>query len=113
EDNIKEAAIEMARVFLEQMKEIPNLEDVDDYDKIYLTIDAVLGCGCAFLYYHGEKNFYRSSAIILFEDKYRDKINIDPIQRSHRLRLAAKSVEIDNFIPESLKFCEKVNEILK
>jgi hypothetical protein len=113
EENIKEAAKEMARVYLEQMKEIPNLEDVDDYDKIYLTIDAVLGCGCAFLYYHGEEDFYRSSAIILFEDKYKDKINIDPIQRSHRLRLAAKTVGTEDFIPASLKFCKKVNEILK
>jgi hypothetical protein len=113
EEKIKEAAQEMARVFLAQMEEIPNLEDVDDYDKMYLTVEAVLGCGCAFLYYHGEKEFYRSSAIILFEDKYRDKINIEPIQTSHRLRLAAKSVETKNFIPNSLKFCKEINKILK
>ncbi|MHA1953296.1 MAG: nucleotidyltransferase domain-containing protein [Candidatus Heimdallarchaeaceae archaeon] len=113
EDKIKEAAKEMARVFLEQMEEIPTLEEVDDYDKMYLTVEAVLGCGCAYLYYHGEKEFHRSSAIILFEDKYRGQIDIEPIQTSHRLRLAAKSVETENFIPNSLKFCKEVNKILK
>ncbi len=113
EDKIKEAAQEMARVFLAQMEEIPSLEEVDDYDKMYLTVEAVLGCGCAYLYYHGEKEFYRSSAIILFEDKYKDKINIEPIQTSHRLRLAAKSVDTENFIPNSLKFCKEINKILK
>ena len=113
EEKIKDAAREMARVFLEQMEEIPNLEEVDDYDKLYLTVEAVLGCGCAFLYYNGEKEFYRSSAIILFEDKYRDKINIEPIQTSHRLRLAAKSVDTESFIPKSLAFCKEVNKLLK
>ncbi|NPD87489.1 MAG: hypothetical protein HGN29_02115 [Asgard group archaeon] len=112
EGQIKEAAKEMARVFLEQMEEIPTLEEVDDYDKLYLTVEAVLGCGCAFLYYNGEKEFYRSSAIILFEDKYQDKINIEPLQTSHRLRLAAKSIETKNFIPNSLAFCKEVNKIL-
>ena len=108
EEDIKTSAIDMAKLFLEQMIEIPTLEDVDDYDKTYLTVDAVLGCGCAYLYYNGEKEFYRSSAIILFEDKYRDKISITPIQTSHRLRLAAKSISTENFIEDGLKFCKDV-----
>ena len=108
EEDIKTSAAEMAHMFLEQMEEIPNLEDADDYDKIYLAVDAVLGCGCAYLYYQGETEFYRSSAIILFEDKYRNKIDITPIQTSHRLRLAAKSVNLENFIDDALKFCKEV-----
>jgi hypothetical protein len=110
EEDIKASAKEMAAMFLEQMVEIPKLseEEADDYDKLYLTVDAVLGCGCAYLYYNGEKEFYRSSAIILFEDKYKDKINIEPIQISHRLRLAAKSVNTDKFADKALKFCKEV-----
>ncbi len=110
EEDIKKSAKQMAEMFLEQMVEIPKLseEEADEYDKLYLTVDAVLGCGCAYLYYHGEKEFYRSSAIILFEDKYKDKINIEPIQISHRLRLAAKTVNTDKFTEKSLKFCKEV-----
>ena len=112
EESIKESAKEMAKVFLEDMEEIPKMKDVDDYDKIYLTVDAVLGCACAYLYYHGEKEFYRSSAVIPFEENYRDKIDITPVQTSHRLRLAAKSVDTKNFINDALKFCKEVNKQL-
>lgn len=108
EENIKSSAKEMARVYYEHMKEIPDLEDADEYDKLYLTVDAVLGCGCAYLYYLGERDFYRSSAIILFEDKYRDRIDVEPIQISHRLRLAAKTVNTEGFLQKSLNFCEEV-----
>ena len=115
EEDIKESAKEMAAMFLEHMEEIPKLsaEEADEYDKLYLTVDAVLGCGCAYLYYQGEKEFYRSSAVILFEDKYKDKINIEPIQISHRLRLAAKSVNTEKFVEKSLKFCKEVVKQLK
>ena len=108
EEDIKTSAVEMAKEFLEDMEQIPTLEDADDYDKIYLTVDAVLGCGCAYLYYQGEKEFYRSTALIPFEENYRDKIDITPIQTAHYLRLAAKSVNLDKFIENSLKFCKEV-----
>ncbi len=110
DEDIKSSAKEMATMFLEQIVEIPKLteEEADEYDKLYLTVDAILGCGCAYLYYNGEKEFYRSSAIILFEDKYRDKINIEPIQTSHRLRLAAKTVNTDKFTAKATKFCKEV-----
>ena len=108
EEDIKASAVDMANMFLEDMKEIPTLEDADEYDKLYLTVDAVLGCGCAYLYYHGEKDFYRSSAIIPFEEKFKSKIDITPIQTAHYLRLAAKSVNLDNFQDNALKFCEEV-----
>ncbi|MCE7741240.1 MAG: hypothetical protein GOP50_02165 [Candidatus Heimdallarchaeota archaeon] len=108
DDDIKASAIHMAKMFLEDIKEIPTLEDVDDYDKIYLTVDAVLGCGCAYLYYQGETEFYRSSALILFEDKYKDKIDINPIITAHYLRLAAKSITTEKFYENSLKFCKEV-----
>ena len=113
EENIKMSAIEMARVYLEQLKEVIATDDIEEYDKRYLTVEAVLGCGCAYLYYHGEKDFYRSSAIMLFEDKYRDKIDIGPIQISHRLRLAVKTLDMKDFISKSLDFCKKVVAELK
>ena len=113
EENIKASAKEMAEVYLEQFEEVLKIEEIDEYDKLYLTVEAVLGCGCAYLYYHGEKEFYRSSAVILFEENYRDKIDITPIQTSHRLRLAAKTVDTKNFIPKSLDFCKKVVAELK
>lgn len=108
EEDIKESARDMAKMFLEDMEAIPTLEDVDDYDKRYLTVDAVLGCGCAYLYYQGETEFYRSSAIILLEDKYKDKLDITPFQTAHYLRLAAKSVNIEKFTENGLKFCKEV-----
>ncbi|MHA1347742.1 MAG: nucleotidyltransferase domain-containing protein [Candidatus Heimdallarchaeaceae archaeon] len=113
EENIKISAKEMASVYLEQLEEIIATDEIDEYDKLYLTVEAVLGCGCAYLYYHGEKEFYRSSAIILFEDKYRDKIDIGPMQISHRLRLAVKTLDTKNFIPKSLDFCKTVVAELK
>ena len=100
----------MATGFLAQIEETYQLEDIDDYDKLYLAVEAVLGSACAYLYYHGEREFYRSSAIILFEDKYKDKIDIDPVQTSHRLRLAAKSANTKGFDKKALNFCEKVNK---
>ncbi len=108
EEDIKESAVAMAQMFLEDMKEIPSLEDVDEYDKRYLTVDAVLGCGCAYLYYQGETEFYRSSAIILLEDKYKDKIDVSTFQTAHYLRLAAKSVNTEKFPEKALKFCKEV-----
>jgi len=108
EEDVKASAIEMAQMFLEDMEAIPTLEDADEYDKLYLTVDAVLGCGCAYLYYNGEKEFYRSTALMLFEDNYKDKIDINPIQTAHYLRLAAKSVSTDKFLENSLKFCKEV-----
>ncbi len=113
EENVKISAKEMASVYLEQLEEIIETDEIEDYDKLYLTVEAVLGCGCAYLYYHGEKEFYRSSAIILFEDKYNSKIDIDPMQISHRLRLAAKTLDTKDFIPKSLAFCKKVVAELK
>jgi len=113
EENIKMSAKEMAKVYLEQLEEIIASDEIENYDKLYLTVEAVLGCGCAYLYYHGETEFYRSSAIILFEDKYRKKIDIEPIQISHGLRLAAKTLDTKNFIPKSLNFCKKVVAELK
>jgi predicted nucleotidyltransferase len=113
EASIKMSAKEMAKVYLEQLEEIIATDEIDEYDQRYLTVEAVLGCGCAYLYYHGEKEFYRSSAIILFEDKYRDKIDIGPIQISHRLRLAVKTLDMKDFIPKSLGFCKKVVAELK
>ena len=112
EADVKESAKEMAAGFLAQIEETSQLEDIDDYDKLYLAVEAVLGCACAYLYYHGEREFYRSSAIILFEDKYKDKINIGPIQTSHRLRLAAKSANTKEFDSKSLKFCKEVNKLI-
>ena len=113
EENIKISAKEMAIVYLEQLEEIMASDEIEDYDKRYLTVEAVLGCGCAYLYYHGEKEFYRSSAIILFEDKYKKNLDIEPIQISHGLRLAAKTLDIKDFIPKSLKFCKKIVAELK
>ena len=46
----------------------------------------------------------------MFEDRYRDKIKIDPVQTSHRLRLAAKSVDTKNFEGKALNFCKEVNK---
>ncbi|MHA1200717.1 MAG: hypothetical protein ACTSQF_15465, partial [Candidatus Heimdallarchaeaceae archaeon] len=108
DEDIKASAIYMAKMCLEDIKEIPSLEEVDDYDKLYLTVDAVLGCGCAYLYYHGETEFYRSSALILFEDKYKDKININPVITAHYLRLAAKTITTEKFAENALKFCKEV-----
>ena len=110
EADVKESAKEMAAGFLAELKETLQLEDVDDYDKLYLATEAVLGCACAYLFYQGEREFYRSSAIILFEDKYKDKIKIGPVQTSHRLRLAAKSVDTKNFDDKALNFCKEVNK---
>ena len=42
--------------------------------------------------------------------KYKDKIKIDPVQTSHRLRLAAKSVDTKNFDDKALNFCKEVNK---
>ena len=113
EENIKISAKEMARVYLEQLEEIIATDEIEDYDKLYLTVEAVLGCGCAYLYYNGEKKFYRSSAIILFEDKYKKKLDIGPIQISHGLRLAAKTLDTKDFIPKALEFCKKIVAELK
>ncbi|MBY9000828.1 MAG: nucleotidyltransferase domain-containing protein [Candidatus Heimdallarchaeota archaeon] len=113
EEDVKISAKEMATVYLEQLEEIINDEEIDEYDKLYLTVEAVLGSGCAYLYYQGEKDFYRSSAIILFEDKYRNKLDIGPIQISHGLRLAAKTLDTKNYIPKSLDFCKKIVALLK
>ncbi|MCG3216478.1 MAG: hypothetical protein KAS63_07140 [Candidatus Heimdallarchaeota archaeon] len=108
DEDAKESAKEMAESFLAQMEELTQQKDIDEYDKLYLTAEAVLGCACAYLFFNGEREFYKSSAVILFEDKYRDKIRIDSVQTSHRLRLAAKSVNTKNFEERALKFCKEV-----
>lgn len=113
EENVKESAKEMAETYLEQLEEIIQSNEIEEYDKLYLTVESVLGCACAYLYYNGETDFYRSSAVMVFEAKYRDKVDIDVIQTSHRLRLAAKSVDTKNFIPKALDFCKKVVAELK
>lgn len=108
DEQLKEAAKEMARYFYSQMKEIVIFPQEDDYQQTYMMVEAVLGLACAYLYYNGERDFYRSNAILLFEEKYKDKIDIEPVQLSHRLRLAAKSVDTSNFIEKSVNFGKQV-----
>jgi len=108
EEKIKESARKMALEYYNQMKDLVLFPQADDYQQTFMAVELVLGAACAYLYYNGERNFYRSNAIILFEEKYKDKIDITPVQISHRLRLAAKSEDIKDFIPKSMAFCRTV-----
>ena len=107
-DKLKADALCMAREFYEQMKDLVLYPPTDKYRGLYMVVDAVLGCACAYLYSNGETNFYRSNAVMIFEEKYKDKLNFEPLQISQRLRLAAKTVDTKDFIPKSLEFCRNV-----
>ena len=47
------------------------------------------------------------------EEKYKEKLDIDIILQSHRLRLAAKNVETKGFVKKAHAFCKKVVEEMK
>ena len=110
DEQLKTAAEEMARNFYAQMKEIVIFPQEEEYQQIYMMVEATLGLACAYLYYQGERDFYRSNAYVLFEEKYKDKINIEPVQLSQRLRLAAKSVDTSNYIEKCVAFGRSVIE---
>ncbi|MHA1668578.1 MAG: nucleotidyltransferase domain-containing protein [Candidatus Heimdallarchaeaceae archaeon] len=112
DEDLKQSAKAMARTFFNQMKDLIIFQQDDEYQQLFIAVEAVLGCACAYLYYHGEKEFFRSTAHMLFEEKYKEKINIEPVLTSNRLRLAAKSVDTTHFIPSALAFCRSVIEEL-
>jgi len=112
DDDIKEAARKMALNYYNQMKDLVLFPQADEYQQTYMAVELVLGAACAYLYFNGERDFYRSNAIILFEEKYKDKIDISAVQTSHRLRLAAKSENTKDFISKAMSFCrEVINQI--
>ncbi len=108
DEQLKEGGKIMARESYEHMKDIMVFPPEDAYQAIYLIVEAVLGCACGYLYYQGEREFYKSTAYMQLEEKYKDKIDMEPVLTSHRLRLASKNVDTTNFVQDSLAFCREV-----
>jgi len=112
EDAIKESARAMGTEFYNQMKDLVLYPPEDEYQAIYMTVDAVLGCACAFMYYNGETEFYRSNVQDLIKEKYADKLPSEVVHTCFKLRLGSQKVDKSNLISEALTFCQEANKAM-
>ncbi|MHA1302926.1 MAG: nucleotidyltransferase domain-containing protein [Candidatus Heimdallarchaeaceae archaeon] len=110
DEQLKESAKRLGQEFYIQMKELLLFPPPDEYQRLYMAVDAVLGCACAYLYYQGKRRFYRSNVHDILQENYADKLPLEPVFTSYKLRLGSQNVKKDNFIPEAFEFCLKVME---
>ncbi len=112
DEQLKESAKRIGQEFYSQMKELFLYPPEEEYDAIYIAVDSVLGCASAFLYYKGERDFYRSNLHDLINEKYSNELPTEPVFTSYKLRLGSKKVKLDNFLSEAFDFCVQVMKII-
>ncbi len=114
DEHIKETARQMAREYYQQLKDLFVFPPEDEYQQTFITIDAVLGLACAHLFFLGERDLYKSTAFMIYEEKHQKNYDIEPVVQSHRMRLASKNAETKDFTQKALAFADTViNEIFK